>query len=102
MSGVGQLVTSGPLILALPVAVAAGAVTFLSPCCLPLVPGYLSFITGMTGADASAAEPAEATQGETPASQLVTTSGGSRGEASASERSFERSGEPRRVPVVSG
>jgi cytochrome c-type biogenesis protein len=50
MSGVGQLVTSGPLILALPVAAAAGAVTFLSPCCLPLVPGYLSFVTGMAGA----------------------------------------------------
>ena len=50
MSGVIQLVTSGPLILALPVAAAAGAVTFLSPCCLPLVPGYLSFVTGMAGA----------------------------------------------------
>jgi cytochrome c-type biogenesis protein len=50
MSGVGQLVSSGPLLLALPVAAAAGAVTFLSPCCLPLVPGYLSFVTGMAGA----------------------------------------------------
>src|SRR5271167_2684125 len=55
MSGVGQFVTSGPLILALPVAAAAGAVTFLSPCCLPLVPGYLSFVTGMAGAGASPA-----------------------------------------------
>src|SRR5213083_2055868 len=55
-----QLVTSGPLILALPVAAAAGAVTFLSPCCLPLVPGYLSFVTGMAGAGgpSSPAEPA--------------------------------------------
>ena len=55
-----QLVTSGPLLLALPVAAAAGAVTFLSPCCLPLVPGYLSFVTGMAGADgpSSPAEPA--------------------------------------------
>jgi cytochrome c-type biogenesis protein len=53
VSGVGQLVTSGPLILALPVAAAAGAVTFLSPCCLPLVPGYLSFVTGMAGAGGS-------------------------------------------------
>ena len=53
MSGVTQLVTSGPLILALPVAAAAGAVTFLSPCCLPLVPGYLSFVTGMAGAGGS-------------------------------------------------
>jgi len=60
VSGVTQLVTSGPLILALPVAAAAGAVTFLSPCCLPLVPGYLSFVTGMAGAGGSAAGPAPA------------------------------------------
>ena len=46
---VGSLVSSGPLLLAIPVAAAAGAVTFLSPCCLPLVPGYLSYITGMSG-----------------------------------------------------
>jgi cytochrome c-type biogenesis protein len=49
-----SLVHSGPLLLALPVAAAAGAVTFLSPCCLPLVPGYLAYITGMSGADRSA------------------------------------------------
>jgi cytochrome c-type biogenesis protein len=49
---VENLVSSGPLILAIPVAAAAGAVTFLSPCCLPLVPGYLSYITGMSGAGA--------------------------------------------------
>jgi len=58
MSGVGQLVTSGPLLLALPVAAAAGAVTFLSPCCLPLVPGYVSFVTGMAGAGAGGPRPA--------------------------------------------
>jgi cytochrome c-type biogenesis protein len=58
MSGAAQLVTSGPLILALPVAAAAGAVTFLSPCCLPLVPGYLSFVTGMAGASGSSPAPA--------------------------------------------
>jgi cytochrome c-type biogenesis protein len=46
---VGSLVSSGPLLLAVPVAAAAGAVTFLSPCCLPLVPGYLSYVTGMSG-----------------------------------------------------
>jgi cytochrome c-type biogenesis protein len=60
MSGIGQLVTSGPLILALPVAAAAGAVTFLSPCCLPLVPGYLSFVTGMAGASGAQSAPAGA------------------------------------------
>ena len=64
-----SLVSSGPLLLAIPVAAAAGAVTFLSPCCLPLVPGYLAYITGMSGADATAepeaaeadADPATAT-----------------------------------------
>ena len=69
MSGVGQLVTSGPLILALPVAAAAGAVTFLSPCCLPLVPGYLSFVTGMAGAGgspAAAVAPGDAAPGDAP------------------------------------
>jgi len=48
---VTSLISSGPLLLAMPVAAAAGAVTFLSPCCLPLVPGYLAYITGMSGAD---------------------------------------------------
>jgi len=42
---------SGPLLLAAPIAVAAGALSFFSPCCLPLVPGYLSFVTGSLGAD---------------------------------------------------
>ncbi|HEY2266116.1 MAG TPA: cytochrome c biogenesis protein CcdA [Streptosporangiaceae bacterium] len=67
MSGIGQLVTSGPLILALPVAAAAGAVTFLSPCCLPLVPGYLSFVTGMAGAGGSAVATADGTVAAAPA-----------------------------------
>jgi cytochrome c-type biogenesis protein len=41
-------VASGSLALALPIAVAAGVVSFLSPCVLPLVPGYLSYVTGMS------------------------------------------------------
>src|SRR5437016_5042640 len=59
--GVQQLVLSGPLVLAVPFALAAGAVSFASPCCLPLVPGYLSYVAGMSGADAqrSAATPAQ-------------------------------------------
>jgi cytochrome c-type biogenesis protein len=66
MSGVGQLVTSGPLLLALPVAAAAGAVTFLSPCCLPLVPGYLSYVTGMAGAGSQPAPAAGYPPGRSP------------------------------------
>ncbi len=42
-------VTDGSLLVAAPVAAAAGFVSFLSPCVLPLVPGYLSFVTGLTG-----------------------------------------------------
>jgi len=48
----GSVVATGPLILAIPVAAAAGAITFVSPCCLPLMPGYLAYVTGMSGAEA--------------------------------------------------
>jgi cytochrome c-type biogenesis protein len=71
-----SLVSSGPLLLAMPVAAAAGAVTFLSPCCLPLVPGYLAYITGMSGADATAAPADEAVA---PQSLADETAGGAAG-----------------------
>ena len=51
--GAAQLVASGPLLVALLVAAAAGALSFFSPCCLPLVPGYLSYVAGVSGAAAS-------------------------------------------------
>lgn len=51
MEGIGDLVTSGALWAALPIAFAAGVVAFLSPCVLPLAPGYVSYITGLTGAE---------------------------------------------------
>src|SRR5689334_24992365 len=35
----------------IPLAIAAGLVSFLSPCVLPLVPGYLSTVIGVTPAD---------------------------------------------------
>jgi cytochrome c-type biogenesis protein len=44
-------VLNGSLLLALPVALLAGVVSFLSPCVLPLVPGYLGYVTGLTGVD---------------------------------------------------
>src|SRR5690606_30553336 len=44
----------GSLLLAVPLAVAAGLVPFLSPCVLPLVPGYLSYVTSLSGADIAA------------------------------------------------
>jgi cytochrome c-type biogenesis protein len=42
---------SGSLLLAIPVALIAGLVSFFSPCVIPLLPGYLSYATGLTGAD---------------------------------------------------
>jgi cytochrome c-type biogenesis protein len=48
-------VTGGPLLFALGLAVAAGLLSFLSPCVLPLVPGYISYVTGLAGADLDSA-----------------------------------------------
>ena len=42
---------SGSLLLAIPVALTAGLVSFFSPCVIPLLPGYLSYATGLSGAD---------------------------------------------------
>ncbi|MDH6137343.1 cytochrome c-type biogenesis protein [Kitasatospora sp. MAA4] len=49
-------VLNGPLLLATPIAVAAGLVSFFSPCVLPLVPGYLSYVTGFSAADLADAQ----------------------------------------------
>jgi cytochrome c-type biogenesis protein len=49
--GRNETVFSGALLLALPIAVLGGLVSFFSPCVLPLVPGYLSYVTGVTGTD---------------------------------------------------
>ncbi|MEU3452553.1 cytochrome c biogenesis protein CcdA [Micromonospora sp. NPDC006766] len=46
-----QVAESGPLLLAIGAAALAGLVSFLSPCVLPLMPGYLSYVTGLAGAD---------------------------------------------------
>lgn len=46
-----EIIMDGSLLLAVPVAILAGLVSFLSPCVLPLVPGYLGYVTGLSGAD---------------------------------------------------
>ncbi|WP_058956158.1 cytochrome c biogenesis CcdA family protein [Kocuria rhizophila] len=46
-----EVILDGSLIAALPVALLAGFVSFASPCVLPLIPGYLGYLTGLTGAD---------------------------------------------------
>ncbi|MGW4326794.1 cytochrome c biogenesis CcdA family protein [Nocardia sp. NPDC004573] len=65
LAGVGdsfqQTASSGPLLLALGACLLAGLVSFASPCVVPLVPGYLSYLAGLVGAEAPPATVAEAT-----------------------------------------
>jgi len=53
VAGIGDTVQAtvldGSMLAALPLAVLAGLVSFASPCVLPLVPGYLGYVTGMVG-----------------------------------------------------
>jgi cytochrome c-type biogenesis protein len=51
---IGTLITSGSLLFAIPIAILAGLVAFVSPCVLPLAPGYVSYVTGLTGAELAA------------------------------------------------
>ena len=46
-----EQVNSGTMLLAVPVAAVAGLVSFFSPCVVPLLPGYVSYATGLSGAD---------------------------------------------------
>jgi cytochrome c-type biogenesis protein len=54
LASLGEAVAYGPLLLAIPIAMVAGLVSFASPCCLPLVPGYLAYVSGASGADVAA------------------------------------------------
>lgn len=56
--GLTDIAISGPLLLAAAVAVLAGAVSFASPCVVPLVPGYLAYLAGLVGAEAPRTVPA--------------------------------------------
>lgn len=51
-NGFTDTVQTGPILAAAGVAVLVGVVGFLSPCVLPLVPGYLSYVAGLSGEDA--------------------------------------------------
>jgi cytochrome c-type biogenesis protein len=97
---VASLVSSGPLLLAIPVAAAAGAVTFLSPCCLPLVPGYLAFITGMSGADAETGATEDGLS--TDAGGAVVATGASGGVTTRTRTPAAAPASPRRARAVAG
>ena len=48
------IVTDGSLLLAMAVAALVGLISFASPCCLPLIPGYVGYVAGLAGADVTA------------------------------------------------
>ena len=69
----GEIVFGGALWLAVPIAVLAGLVSFLSPCVLPLVPGYLGFLGGAV----APREPAAKVGGRRRVARASEVSGGS-------------------------
>ncbi len=66
-----QTAATGPLLLALGACLLAGLVSFASPCVVPLVPGYLSYLAGLVGAEAPPVTVGEA-QGKSAAVALRT------------------------------
>lgn len=52
----GELIVDANLLVAAAVAFAAGVVSFASPCVVPLVPGYLSYMTGLSATELSATD----------------------------------------------
>jgi len=70
---VQQTVLSGSMLLAVPLAALAGLVSFASPCVLPLVPGYLGYVTGMAGTAAAPRDRAPTTGGATTLAQVPRT-----------------------------
>ena len=51
MTGLAETAAAGPLLVALGLCVLAGLVSFASPCVVPLVPGYLSYLAAVVGVD---------------------------------------------------
>ncbi len=56
MTDIAQTVYSGPFLVAALLSIAAGAVSFASPCVVPLVPGYLSYLAGLVGGETADAD----------------------------------------------
>lgn len=61
MEAVQDAIVDGSLLIAAPIAIAAGILSFFTPCSLPLVPAYLSYVAGMAGTDAPSAADGGAT-----------------------------------------
>jgi cytochrome c-type biogenesis protein len=99
--GVGEVVSSGSLVIAIPLAVLAGLISFASPCVLPLVPGYLSYVTGLTGAELAEARAAAVVvpAGALPATALPATAGAAASAPSAAAAASPPAVTSPRLPV---
>lgn len=89
---VGSLAFSGSLLVAIPVAALAGLVSFASPCVLPLVPGYVGYVSGMTAAAAGAPVAGTTASGGRPGSAAGTASAGPSGSGSGTTAQAASSG----------
>jgi len=94
------IASGGPIAVAVAVAALAGLVSFLSPCVLPLVPGYLSYVTGLAGADLEAtARPGPSAAGGEPGAGGQP---GTPGPVAVAERTRSRRPGARRGRVLAG
>ncbi|MCZ2816875.1 cytochrome c biogenesis CcdA family protein [Modestobacter sp. VKM Ac-2984] len=82
VEAIRELIGDGPLLVAAAVAALAGLISFASPCVLPLVPGYLSYVTGLVGSAQRTAAPAGAPPVGGPAAGGASVDGTSAGVAS--------------------
>lgn len=76
------IVTDGSLLLAMAVAALVGLISFASPCCLPLIPGYVSYVAGLAGSDLAAENPSTR-QASGPVDEVASLAGGSRATGTA-------------------
>ena len=103
-AGIASVIDGGSLLLAAPVAIAAGALSFASPCVLPLVPGYLSYVTGMSAVDAqdTQARKARAALAQGAAAPAMATAGGGGGGGGVAVAGTAVIAQPRPGPGLRG
>ncbi|MEB3049387.1 cytochrome c biogenesis CcdA family protein [Mycolicibacter sp. MYC123] len=75
MSGLTATAATGPLLLAVAVSALAGMVSFASPCVVPLVPGYLSYLAAVVGVEERAERPASGARWRVAFSALLFVAG---------------------------
>ncbi|QVQ50977.1 cytochrome c biogenesis protein CcdA [Spiractinospora alimapuensis] len=97
-----ETVLTGSVLLAAPLAFAAGVVSFFSPCILPLAPGYLSYVAGMSGTEAArgSSRPSSSADGAASDSATAVKDGAGAGSARTATRPADIS--PRRAPMLVG